>query len=71
MPQGGRPPHLEVVEPLDEHEEGELFDHGKRVGDPAGPERVPDLVDLGFNCTCDHLLPTVIVARFMCMRGAL
>lgn len=29
---------MEVIEPLDEHEECELFDHGKRIGDPAGPE---------------------------------
>jgi len=31
---------VEAIEPLDEHEECELFDHGKRIGDPAGPERV-------------------------------
>ena len=28
-----------------EHEERDLFDHGQRVGDAAGPELFPELVD--------------------------
>ena len=37
---------LEVVQALDEQEVGDLLDHRKRVRYTAGPETVPDTVDL-------------------------
>jgi len=37
---------MQIVEPLDEQEVGDLLDHRKRVGHAAGPEGVPDLIDL-------------------------
>jgi len=37
---------VEVVEALDEQQVGNLLDDLERVGDAAGPERIPDAVDL-------------------------
>ncbi len=45
---------VQLVEPLDEEQVGELLDDRERVRDTAGPHRVPDAVDLGFEFTGDH-----------------
>ncbi len=45
---------LDVVKAADEQQIGELFDHFKGVGDAAGPERIPDTVDLALQLTGDH-----------------
>jgi hypothetical protein len=39
---------VQLVEPLHEQQVGDLLDGGKRVGDAAAPEFVPELVDLAF-----------------------
>ena len=46
---------MEIVQTLDEEEEGDLLDHRERIGDPAGPEGVPDAVDLIPDIACQHL----------------
>ena len=45
---------LDVVQPLDEEQVGELLDHLHGVGDAAAPEGVPDAVDLVFDAAGDH-----------------
>jgi hypothetical protein len=45
---------VDLVQPLDEEQVGELLDDGERIGDAAGPEGVPDAVDFGFDFACDH-----------------
>jgi hypothetical protein len=35
---------VNVVQPADEQQEGDLLDDFERVGDAAGPEQVPDAV---------------------------
>ena len=45
---------LQVVEPADEEQVGDLLDHLQRVGDAAGPEGIPDLVDLATNFVGEH-----------------
>jgi hypothetical protein len=42
---------LDIVEAADEQQVGELFDDFEGVGDAAGPEGVPDAVDLAFELT--------------------
>ena len=37
---------VQLVEPAEEKEIGDLLDHFERVRDPAGPEGVPDLINL-------------------------
>jgi hypothetical protein len=37
---------LQVVEPAQKEQVGDLLDDFERIGDPAGPEGVPDAVDL-------------------------
>ena len=39
---------VQVVEPAQEQQVGDLLDDFERVGDAAGPEGVPDAVDLAF-----------------------
>ena len=48
---------MQVIEPLDEHQEGQLFDDRERVRYAARPEGVPDLIDLAANGSCDHDMP--------------
>src|SRR5688500_16430886 len=45
---------VQVVEPADEDQVRDLFDHFQRVCNAAGPERVPDAVDLVPDVTRDH-----------------
>ena len=45
---------VQLVQPLDEQQVGELLDDRKGVGDAAGPHGVPDAVDFGFDFTGDH-----------------
>ena len=45
---------VELVQALDKEQVGELLDDGEGVGDAAGPERVPDAVDFGFDFASDH-----------------
>jgi hypothetical protein len=44
---------VQVVQPAQEEQVGDLLDHLERVGDAAGPEGVPDLVDLALDWTGD------------------
>jgi len=45
---------VQVVQAAEEEEVGDLLHHLQGVGDAAGPEGVPDAVDLGFDCAGDH-----------------
>ena len=45
---------VQLIQPLDEQQVGELLDDRKGVGDAAGPHGVPDAVDFGFDFTGDH-----------------
>ena len=45
---------MQVVEPLDEEQVGDLLDHFQRVGDAAGPEGIPDVVDLAADFAGEH-----------------
>ena len=45
---------LQLVQTADEEEVGDLLDDLERVGNAAGPEGVPDLVDLAAYCSCQH-----------------
>ncbi len=45
---------LQVVQPAQEEQVGDLLDHLKRVGDATRPEGVPDLVDLALDGSRDH-----------------
>jgi len=45
---------LQLVQSPDEQQVGNLLDDLERVGDPAGPEAVPDLVDLVADIACEH-----------------
>src|SRR5699024_12242646 len=46
--------HLQIVEPADEQQVGDLLDHLDRIADAAGPEGVPDAVDPALQLTSDH-----------------
>jgi hypothetical protein len=46
---------VQVVEAADEEQVGDLLDHLQRVRDAAGPEGVPDAVDLVLDVAGDHL----------------
>ena len=37
------------VRPVQKEQVGDLLDYFERIGDTAGPEGVPDLVDLAFD----------------------
>ena len=45
---------VQVVQAAQEEQVGDLLDHLQRVGDAAGPEGVPDLVDLALDVAGDH-----------------
>ncbi len=45
---------VQVVEPAQEEQVGDLLDDFERVGDAAGPEGVPDLVDFAFEVAGEH-----------------
>lgn len=45
---------VQVVEPAQEEQVGDLLDHLDGVGDAAGPEGVPDLVDFAFEFAGEH-----------------
>ena len=45
---------VQVVEPLEEKQVGDLLDDFQRVGDAAGPEGVPDAVDLVTDFVGEH-----------------
>ena len=47
-------PGLGHVEQPREHQEGDLLDHRERVGDPARPELLPQLVDVALELAGDH-----------------
>jgi len=46
--------HLQVVQAAEEQEVGDLLDHLEGVADPAGPEGVPDAIDLALEVPSDH-----------------
>ena len=53
---------VQLVQPLDEEQVGELLDDRERVRDAAGPHGVPDSVDLGLQLTGDHdSIPSVFI----------
>jgi hypothetical protein len=43
-----------VIETLDEEQVCDLLDDFEWVGDAAGPEGVPDGVDLAADSSCEH-----------------
>jgi hypothetical protein len=43
-----------VVQAAQEEQVGDLLDHFNGVGDAAGPEGVPDLVDFAFEVAGEH-----------------
>ncbi len=45
---------VQLVQTLDEQQVSDLLDDFERVGDPAGPEGIPDLVDLIANFAGEH-----------------
>lgn len=45
---------LDVIETAHEQKVGDLLDHLERIGDAAGPEGIPDLIDLRANFTVEH-----------------
>ena len=45
---------LQLIEPLDEKQVSDLLDDFQRIGNPAGPEGIPDLVDLVSNFVGEH-----------------
>ena len=45
---------VQIVEPLDEEQVGELLDDRERIRDAARPHRVPDVVHFGFEFAGDH-----------------
>ncbi len=47
-------PGVQFVQPLGEQQIGDLLDYRQRIGHAAGPERVPDLIDLILDGTGDH-----------------
>jgi len=47
---------VQLVEALDEKEEGQLFDDGQRVGHTTRPKGVPYLVNLGSDGAIQHLV---------------
>jgi hypothetical protein len=46
---------LQIVEPSQEEQVGDLLDDFERVGDPAGPEGVPDAIDLAAQLAGQHV----------------
>jgi len=46
---------VQVFQPPQEQQVGDLLDDLKRVGDAAGPEGIPDAVDLALEVTGDHV----------------
>ena len=45
---------VQLVEPLDEEQVGELLDNRERIRDAAGPHRVPNVVYFGLEFAGDH-----------------
>ena len=45
---------LQLVKPLDEKQISDLLDDFQRIGNPAGPEGIPDLIDLVTNFVGKH-----------------
>ncbi len=51
---------MQIVEAADKQQIGDLFDHLQRIRNAAGPEGVPNAIDLILDVTGDHaafLLP--------------
>ena len=42
---------------MDEHQVSDLLNNGQRIGQPAGPEGLPERVDLVFQFAGDHSWP--------------
>ena len=64
---------VEVVQAPDEQQVGDLLDDLQRVGDAAGPEGVPNAVDLALQLTGDHSfgpLPVVFRIEQNCIYEA-
>ncbi len=45
---------VQLIEPLDKEQIGDLIHHLERVGDAARPERIPDAINLTFSFSCNH-----------------
>jgi hypothetical protein len=52
------------VEQAGEHEEGNLFDDGERVGDATRPELFPELIDAAAKWASDHAALVLASLRF-------
>ena len=50
------PQVIRVIQIMDKHQIGHLFDDFQRIGQPAGPENFPQTVDSVFQFTCYHCL---------------
>ena len=57
---------VQVVQPPQEEQVGDLLDDFERVGDPPGPEGVPDAVDLIAEFTGEHGWYSVLQSRHFC-----
>jgi hypothetical protein len=51
-----------IVEPFDEQQVGDLLDDLKRIGNPAGPEGIPNAVNLTTDFAGEHGLQILKVA---------
>jgi hypothetical protein len=61
---------VEIVQPLDEEQVGNLLDHLQRIGNATRPERVPDGVDLIANCTGQHGTRSIVAPRRLSEKKA-
>ena len=66
---------VQLVEPLDEQQVGELLDDRERVRDAPGPHRVPDLIYFRFEFAGNHMrLGSPAICRWtmwLCLPGLL
>ncbi len=46
-------PRLDIIQAAHEEEVRDLLDHLQRIGNPARPKGIPDLINLGPNFTCE------------------
>src|SRR5690625_3376481 len=47
---------FDLIQITDEDQVSQLFDDGDRIGHSACPESIPDLIDLGFQRACYHMV---------------
>jgi len=59
---------VQIVQSADEEQVGDLLDDFDGIGDAAGPEGIPDLIDLILDGAGDHGLANCTAARVRCGR---